>query len=124
MANYIINAISGNMLELSGSGDLCWRGLTLDQVKKLLTVEEWTSALGHDDIAALLTEMTGHELKKNRISNKLLVGDKAILAQYSGPRLPEGATKLPEGAEIIFALVYPMPHLSRQINGDGTVSEG
>lgn len=124
MTQYILNAISGNMLDLQGSGDLAWHGLSLEQVKKLLASGNWVSALGHDDIALLLSEMTGFHLTKNRITNKLNIGDRAILAQYSGPRLEEGATKLPDGATILFALIEPFPHISRQLNGDGTIVEG
>lgn len=63
------------------------------------------SAIGHADTARIISNMLGIELPSNRINVKLLHGEKMIVAQYSGPRLPEGATTLPEGAKIEFVLV-------------------
>lgn len=48
---------------------------------------------------------SNYELPANRASVKLEPGEKMIVAQYSGPRLPEGTTALPEGAKIEFILV-------------------
>ena len=124
MSKYIVNAISGNMFDLSTAFDLCWKPLSLNDVKKLLKKGDWKSVLGHDDIANLLSEMTGYHLEKNRVNNTLEFGDSAILAQYKGPRLEEGATKLPKGATIQFALVYPAEHISRQYIGNGETLEG
>ena len=124
MSKYIVNAISGNMFDLSKDFDLCWKPLSLNDVKKLLKKGDWKSVLGHDDIANLLSEMTGYHLEKNRVNNTLEFGDSAILAQYKGPRLEEGATKLPKGATIQFALVYPAEHISRQYIGNGETLEG
>lgn len=45
------------------------------------------------------------EVPVNRASYTLVPGEKLLVAQYKGPRLPEGATKLPEGATIEFYLV-------------------
>lgn len=49
------------------------------------------SAIGHPDTAAVLG------VQCNRISITLKHGDKAVVAQLQGGRLPEGATTLPEG---------------------------
>jgi hypothetical protein len=38
----------------------------------------------------------------NRDNLSLAEADTLIVAQYRGPRLPEGAITLPEGAEIVF----------------------
>jgi hypothetical protein len=40
----------------------------------------------------------------NRVNVSLKPGDAAIVGQYIGPRLPEGATTLPEGATIKWLL--------------------
>jgi hypothetical protein len=34
------------------------------------------------------------------------IGEGVLVAQYRGPRLPEGATELPEGATIEWYVVY------------------
>jgi hypothetical protein len=63
------------------------------------------SAIGHADTARIVSGMLGVELPANGQSVKLARGEKMIVAQYTGPRLPEGATALPAGAEIEFVLV-------------------
>ena len=63
------------------------------------------SCIGHADTARVLSRMLERDIPTNRVSVTLNVGDTAIVAQYIGPRLPEGATMLPEGAEIRFYLV-------------------
>lgn len=50
------------------------------------------SVVGHADTAAILG------VAFNRVTLKLSKGDVLIVAQLDGPRLPEGATALPEGA--------------------------
>ena len=42
----------------------------------------------------------------NRANVTFAPGDVMLVAQYSGPRLPEGATALPAGARIEFWLVH------------------
>ena len=49
------------------------------------------SAVGHPDTAAVLG------VAFNRVSLKLNSGDELYIAQLVGGRLPEGATKLPDG---------------------------
>lgn len=63
------------------------------------------SAIGHADTAALLTGQLNWPVPVNRASVTLKPGDWAIIAQYSGPRLPEGATTLPEGAILRWLMV-------------------
>lgn len=63
------------------------------------------SVIGHADTARIVSDILGVELPANRATVKLQPGEKMIVAQYSGPRLPEGATTLPEGAKIEFVLV-------------------
>ena len=69
-------------------------------------VAEWephaeiVSAVGHSDTAALFSSQLGREIEPNRVSVKLAPEDILVVGQYVGPRLPEGATELPEGAKI------------------------
>ena len=78
-----------------------FREIQVDEVKKI----SLESAIGHADTARILSGILGVDISTNRISVTLNVGDTAIVAQYIGPRLPEGATQLPEGAMIKFYLV-------------------
>lgn len=47
----------------------------------------------------------GHPVPMNRVNVQLHPGDSALVGQYTGPRLPEGATQLPEGARILWLRV-------------------
>lgn len=58
------------------------------------------SVVGHADVAAQLSNITGVDLPVNRVSIKLTEGDVLLVGQYVGPRLPEGTTTLPEGSVI------------------------
>lgn len=61
--------------------------------------------IGHESTAALLSKMLNIPLRADRATVTMMSGDIAIVAQYVGPRLPEGATSLPDGATIRFYLV-------------------
>ena len=60
------------------------------------------SVVGHPDTARVLSGILGHDVPFNRETYKVQPGDVLYVAQYSGPRLPEGATQLPEGSNIRF----------------------
>lgn len=61
------------------------------------------SAIGHEDTARLVSFLIGRNVPAQRITiPQLNVGDVLLVAAYRGPRLPEGATTLPEGAEVVF----------------------
>ena len=68
------------------------------------------SCIGHAETAAvfsadLSSHRNGIEVPFNRVTVALAAGERALLGQYSGPRLPEGATSLPEGATIKWLIV-------------------
>lgn len=63
------------------------------------------SAVGHPDTAALFSHLLGVNLEAKRVNLTLGPGDQLLVGQYRGPRLPEGATELPEGATIEWCLV-------------------
>ncbi|MBD3828840.1 DUF1874 domain-containing protein [Stenotrophomonas sp.] len=63
------------------------------------------SAVGHVKTAAIFSKLLGEEVEFNRTTVELRKGDVALLGQYSGPRLPEGETSLPEGARIRWFIV-------------------
>ena len=60
------------------------------------------SVIGHADTAAVVGGILGREILVNRTTYTVEPGDTLYVAQYSGPRLPEGATTLPEGAMVKF----------------------
>lgn len=64
-----------------------------------------TSVVGHADIAAALSGMVGVDVPVNRVSVSLQPGDKLVVGQYVGPRLPEGCKILPDGAKIEWYIV-------------------
>lgn len=80
---YVCNAFSLQMLK----NPSCT--LKVQEVEKL--PEGLTSAIGHPDTAKVL----GYEA--NRVNVSLENGETIYIAQLMGGRLPEGATKLPEG---------------------------
>ena len=60
----------------------------------------WVSVVGHEDTAVIFTSMLGTDVPANRVTLALEAGDRLIVGQYFGPRLPVGTTVLPEGAAI------------------------
>ena len=98
---YILNAFSLNML--GGNADIVVREITRAVAASLAYA--CTSAVGHADTAAVFSSVLGVEIPCNRATVALKEGDVALVGQYSGPRLPEGATSLPEGATIKWVVV-------------------
>ena len=67
--------------------------------------QEYTSAVGHEDTAALFSNLLGTPVVANRINISLGSKDRVLVGQYTGPRLPEGTTVLPEGAHVKWWIV-------------------
>lgn len=63
------------------------------------------SVVGHADTAAVVGNLLGKEVAFNRANLSLNPGDILYVAQVTGGRLPEGATKLPEGFKMEFLKV-------------------
>lgn len=63
------------------------------------------SSVGHPDTATVFAVVLGAPVPCVRSTVTLLPGETALLGQYRGPRLPEGATALPEGASIQWLIV-------------------
>ena len=98
---YILNAFSLNMIV--GNADITVRGVS--QKVAACLADACTSAVGHADTAAVFSSVLGVEIPCNRATVALKDGDVALVGQYSGPRLAEGATSLPEGAAIKWLVV-------------------
>lgn len=104
---YLVNAFSLNMLDINGPIELEVFPLQTedDVLDILLTYKKFISVIGHKETADVISNMLGVNIEHNRATVKLSKNDVAIVAQYRGPRLEEGARELPKGAEIKFYLV-------------------
>jgi hypothetical protein len=102
----IANAVSLNMLPPDcTSGGIIFRRISLTEARRLVReAQQVVSAIGHADTARIVGQQLGVELLPDRRNVQL--GDELMLvAQYIGPRLPEGATELPSGARLDFFVV-------------------
>lgn len=118
---YLINSFSLNMLE-DLTATIHTRELTADEARTWLRIfaeeagaDRFQSAVGHADTAALFSSVLGLPVPCNRATVCLKAGDRAIVGQYKGPRLPEGTTELPEGAEIKWIAVEVQPPASENL---------
>lgn len=100
--NYISNAFATGMLRFNCKVEFTF--CTVSQARVWAHFNKPKSYVGHEDTAAILSEALGRIVEKNRDNLTLEIGDQLLVAQYSGPRLPEGATTLPEGASIRWAV--------------------
>jgi hypothetical protein len=99
---YITNAFSLNMLtEFPCS--IHTKEISRDEAIRF--AELGTSAIGHADTAAVFSDVLETVLPANRITLSIAKDESLLVGQYVGPRLPEGATELPEGAAIKWLLV-------------------
>ena len=87
--------------------DVAFVPVNVQAVRNLLRHEAWESAVGHADTAAVFSNVVGVQIPVARVNVALRrYKTSLIVGQYRGPRLPEGATALPEGAEIEWWQVY------------------
>jgi hypothetical protein len=101
----LLEEISLNMLEREcGFFNVVAHRLSKAEVAEVLKYE-FTSAIGHEDLAKVISSMFGVEIPVNRINVKLEKHKHYIVFKYSGPRLEPGTICLPEHAEIDFFLV-------------------
>ena len=111
--HYIGNAFSLNML--GEADDVRVRRLTFSDVIVGFHDAPRTSVVGHESTAVILAGLLGLAPGALRPAGAgpswprptitLQGGDTILVGQYSGPRLPEGATSLPDGAVIVWFLV-------------------
>ena len=98
---YILNAFSLNMIV--GNADVVVREVS--QKVAAILADACVSAVGHADTAVVFSNVLGVIVPCNRATVALKEGDVALVGQYSGPRLAEGVTSLPEGATIKWVVV-------------------
>jgi hypothetical protein len=95
---FLSNGFSLNMLADPDGCNVKITGMTPDEVANT----PWFSVMGHADTASVVGNAIGVDVPMNRATVALKPGDRLIVAQLHGPRLPEGATTLPDGAVIKF----------------------
>ncbi len=98
----LLNSISLNMVA-AFPATIHVEEIPLVRARELAT--DHLSAVGHADTAAVFGEQLVMPVQPNRVNVSLKSGDMVLVGQYRGPRLPEGATTLPEGATIQWLLV-------------------
>jgi hypothetical protein len=102
MSLVIANAFSINMFLHTKSWNLMF--VPLDEHEARSLVREWDgsikSIVGHADTAKIMSGLLKTTVECNRVSYGYNPHDELLIGQYSGPRLPEGTSVLPEGATI------------------------
>lgn len=104
MAIYLSNAFSLSMIAHLGHCDLDVT-TNICNYQEMVESLEPISIVGHQDTANLFSNILGVDVPMNRVSITLNKGDALIVGQYSGVRLPEGTSVLPEGASITWICV-------------------
>ena len=98
---YIIaNAFSIQMIP--NGGMVHFTPVSSDYVRESCEVYDYESIVGHEDTARVFSEQLGLDIPCNRKTYTVPAGESQCIfvGQLIGGRLPEGATKLPEGFEI------------------------
>lgn len=98
---YLGNAFSLQMLDTSVQHLVEVIPVTSAEVAK----SHFVSVIGHADTANVVSAILGKEVQCHRASIHLEDGDTLYVAQVVGGRLPEGATTLPAGFEIVWLKV-------------------
>ena len=104
MTTYLSNAFSLNMVSFEDFALIRAR-----KVKPADVPQNAISAIGHADTARVVSGILGFEVPANRMNVSLEKDDVLFVAQYKGPRLPEGATQLPDGATLEFLEIMLQP---------------
>lgn len=104
---FVTNAFSLQMV--NGNCKVAIKDIPVNEVIDRLKAEDWVSSMGHQDVANVASDMLGMEVRYNRSNISLREGDILFVAQVVGGRLPEGATMLPKGFNIIWKQVEVIP---------------
>ena len=94
----LLNAFSIQMCAHLGDFNVTFRQVSEDIAKDMITAYPVESFIGHQDMVTVINGLLGIEISFNRQFATLDRGETALVVQYCGQRLPEGATVLPEGA--------------------------
>lgn len=112
----LVNAFSVNMLNGDNQAvDFC--PISGEEARNLL-VHGFKSFIGHDSTASILSHTLGLDVEFNRQSYRFMPRDTVVLAQYTGPRLPDHAIQIPEGAKIFFWKICIMRRIAIYQDGN------
>lgn len=100
----LLNAFSLNMIQTPGTFTVM--EIDTPDAAELLEGYGLESVVGHASTAAVFGRVLGMEVPCNRATVLLERDETAMVGQYVGPRLEEGVTELPEGADIKWMLVH------------------
>lgn len=92
---YVCNAFSLQMVPQTEGAEYTIKTKVIPQPSNEV-IQATPSAVGHADIARVIG------VPMNRISVTLERGDKVLVLQVVGGRLPEGCTELPDGVSLIW----------------------
>ena len=92
----LANAFSINMT--TGSATVQFTRIPIDEARAVAA--DCKSVVGHPDTAAVFADVLGFPVACHRATVELAKGDRLIVGQYKGDRLPAGAHQLPPGATI------------------------
>lgn len=98
----LVTAVSPNMLKDKERDSFKLNKVSVGRVSRSFKEGHLTSAVGHPSTAGVLSDLLGTEVVSKRETLSFEAGDRAVLCQYQGPRLPEGAKELPGGATLTF----------------------
>jgi hypothetical protein len=104
---YLLNAFSLSMVSAmtQALGVLSVRVEALDLNEARELAEGVKSAVGHAGTATIFADQLQRPVAVERITVTLTEGESAIIGQYIGPRLEEGAVNLPSGVKIEWYLI-------------------
>ena len=97
---YLCNALSLGMLAARAGTTIYISAVSAEIIAEQIKLGFVQSAVGHEPTAVLFSAILGVPVAMARATLSLGDGDACLVGQYIGPRLPEGATTLPEGATI------------------------
>ena len=102
---FLLNAFSINMLQ-DFPATVKVEEISKEYAQEQLLEVEVSNLIGHPDTDRVVRKELDIGLPEGkRETVKLFSGEWAVVAQYIGPRLEEGATQLPEDAKIKYFLV-------------------
>lgn len=101
MELHVLNAFSINMLE--GDCNIDFAKISVESARAMVKARAVVSHIGHADMATVVSADLGVSVPMVR--DTYAFRDEALVAQYTGTRLPEGCTVLPDGAHITYWLV-------------------
>lgn len=101
---YLVNSFSINMIR-DDVRIIERTHMDVEDVQNEIKNSTIISAVGHHDLTVILSDIVGEAIEFNRQTLSLGIGDRLIVAQYRGVRLPEGCTVLPNNSQIKFYLL-------------------